>query len=151
MRKLKTIEDRNEEQWKAIKDQGENELDAIKKNNMKNNKLKHDETKNIVLLKDRLKELIESYPKLFNTFAKNKLNEFASKEEDIDCKKLSQEIFSYGFDLLGRYGTPERFLKNLVTNKMSINAANDDQRERNFVFNLMKLYNVSSFIKGSKI
>ena len=35
------------------------------------------------------------------------------------------------------------FQKNLMTNKIRINAANDDQRE--FVFDMMKGYNVNSF------
>ena len=64
----KYIEEKSGKQLKAIEDQWEKQLDAIKKN-----QLKDDETKNIVLLKDRLKELIESYPKNFNTFEKNEL------------------------------------------------------------------------------
>ena len=39
-------------------------------------------------------------------------------------------------------------LKNSIASKISINIANDDQRD--FVFNLMKGYNVSSFINRSK-
>ena len=58
---------------------------------------------------------------------------------------MSQEIFSYGFNFLERYGTPYRFLNNLIANKISINTTNDDQRD--FVFNLMKGYNVSNFFK----
>ena len=73
--------------------------------------MKDDETKNIVLLKNGLKELIELYPNIFNTFAKNELKELATRGEDIDYKKLSQEIFSYGFNFLRRYGIPYRFLK----------------------------------------
>ena len=38
---------------------------------------------------------------------------------------------------------PYRLLKNLIANKISINTVNDDQG--NFVFNLMKGYNVSNF------
>ena len=64
----KHIEEKSGKQLKAIEDQWEKQLDAIKKN-----QLKDDETKNIVLLKDRLKELIESYPKNCNTFEKNEL------------------------------------------------------------------------------
>ena len=95
MKKLQNIEGKNKEQLKAIKDQGEKQLDAIKKNNQ----LKDDETKNVVLLKDGLKELIESYPSIFNSFVRNEVRELAAKEEDIDYKKLSQEIFSYSFNL----------------------------------------------------
>ena len=82
-----------------------------------------------------MKELIESYPSIFDTFVKSELEQLAAKEKDIDYKKLSQEIFSYGFNFLGRYGTPYKFLKNLAKNKTSINIANDDQSD--FVFNLM--------------
>ena len=39
-------------------------------------------------------------------------------------------------------------LKNLVTNKLTMNSVNDDQRD--FVFDLMKGYNVSSFFKKSE-
>ena len=39
-------------------------------------------------------------------------------------------------------------LKNLMTNKLSMNSVNDDQRD--FVFDLMKGYNVSSFFKKSE-
>ena len=85
---------KNKELLKAIKGQGEKQLDAIKKNNQ----LKDDETKNVVLLKDGLKELIESYPSTFNLFVRNEVRELAAKEEDTDYKKLSQEIFSYGFN-----------------------------------------------------
>ena len=68
--------------------------------------MKDDKTKNIILLKDGLKELIELYPNIFSTFVKNELKKLAAKKEDIDYKKLSQEIFSYGFNILGRFGTP---------------------------------------------
>ena len=52
--------------------------------------LKDDETKNIVLIEDGLKQLIESLPNLFDTFVKNELKELATREEDIGHKKLSQ-------------------------------------------------------------
>ena len=110
--------------------------------------MKDGETKNIVLLKDELKELSQSYPNIFNTFVKNELEQPAAKKENIDYKKLSQEIFSYGFNFLAIYGTPYKFLKTLATNRVSINGANDNQRD--LVFNLMKGYNASNFIKGSK-
>ena len=78
-----------------------------------------------------------------SAFVKNELKELAAREEDIDYKKLFQEIFSYGFNFLGRYGTPYTFLKNAITNKLSLNTSNNDQKD--FVFNLMKGCNVSSF------
>ena len=108
LKRLKNIEGKNKEQLKAIEDQEEKQLDAIKENNQ----LKDDKTENIIL-----KQLV-------------------TKEEDIDYKKLSQEIFSNGFIFLGRYSTAYRFLKHLFANKIRINTANDDQN--NFVFNLMK-------------
>ena len=86
---------------------------------------------------------ILEYLDSFNTFTKNKLKQLATEEENIYYKKLSQEILSYGLNFLGRYGMPYRLLKNLIANKISINTVNDDQG--NFVFNLMKGYNVSSF------
>ena len=46
-----------------------------------------------MLLKDRPKELIESYPDTFSTFVKSKLKQHATSEENIDYKKLWQEIF----------------------------------------------------------
>ena len=64
---------------------------------IKNNRLKDDGTKSIVLLKDGLEELIESYPMSFSTFIKNELKQLGTKEKDIDYKKLLQEIFFGGF------------------------------------------------------
>ena len=40
------------------------------------------------------------------------------------------------------------FLKNLATNKISINIVNDDQGD--FLFNMMKGHNVSSFLTKSE-
>ena len=57
--------------------------------------MKDDETKSIVLLKDGLKELIESYPMTFSTFVKNELKQFATKEKNIDFKKLSLKRFFF--------------------------------------------------------
>ena len=51
LKRLKNIEGKNEEQLKAIE---------------KNNQLKNDGTKSVVLLKDGLKELIKSYPILMS-------------------------------------------------------------------------------------
>ena len=84
--------------------------------------MKNDEIKNVVLLKDGLKELIESYPSVFNSFVRNEVRELAAKEEDIDYKKLSREIFSYSFNFSERYSTPYRFLKNLIVNQICINT-----------------------------
>ena len=47
----------------------------------------------MVLLKDGQKELTESYPNSFSTFAGSELKQLANSEENIDYKKLSQEIF----------------------------------------------------------
>ena len=60
---------------------------------LKNNQLKDDGTKSIVLLKDGLEELIESYRTSFSTFEKKNLKQLATKEKDIDYKKLSQNTF----------------------------------------------------------
>ena len=59
--------------------------------------MKDNEKKNVILLKDGLKELIESYPSTFNTFLRNEVRELATKEKDIDYKILSQEIFFFWF------------------------------------------------------
>ena len=80
LKRLKNNEGKNKEQLKAIKDQVEKKFDAIKKNNQ----LKDDETKNVVLLKDGLKELIESYPSTFYTFVGNEVRELAAEEKDMD-------------------------------------------------------------------
>ena len=58
---------------------------------------------------------------------------------------LVQEIFFDDSSFLKKYGTLYMLLKNLVANKIDINAVNDDQK--NFVFDLMKGYNRSSFFK----
>ena len=77
---LKAIEDKNKKQLKAIEDLGAKQLDA----NKENDKLKDDKAKNKMLLKDGLKELIESYPNLFSTFVKSELKGLATSEENID-------------------------------------------------------------------
>ena len=43
---------------------------------------------------------------------------------------------------------PYMLLKNLVANKISINTANNDRKD--FVFNLMKGYNITSFFSVKK-
>ena len=111
--------------------------------------MKDDETKSKVLLKDGLKELIESYPSIFDLFVKNIPKKLADNEEDFEYKKLSREIFSYGFNFLERYGTLYEIFKNLIASKISINTANDDLKD--FVFNLTKGYNVSSFFNKNEI
>ena len=102
----------------------------------------------MVLLKDGQKELIESYPNSFSTFAGSELKQLANSEENIDYKKLSQEIFFDGFSFFKRYSKPYILLNNLVTNKINIDTVNDNQR--NFVFDLMKGYNLSSFFSKSE-
>ena len=92
LKRLKNIEGKNKEQLKAIEDPEKKQLDAIKENNQ----LKDDKTENIIL------------------------KQLATKEEDIDYKKLSQEIFSNGFNFLGKYSTAYRFLKHLFANKIRI-------------------------------
>ena len=64
---VKNIRDKNEKLLKAIEDKNGKHLKAIenqekKKLLIKNNRLKDDGTKSIVLLKDGLEELIESIP-----------------------------------------------------------------------------------------
>ena len=42
----------------------------------------------------------------FSTFVKNELKQITAKEEDIDYKKLSQDIFFDGLNFLEKYCTP---------------------------------------------
>ena len=60
-------------------------------------------------------------------------------------QKIVWRHFSCGFNFLKKYATLYMFLKKVVANTISINIANNDQGD--FVFNLMKGYNVSSFLK----
>ena len=75
----------------------------------------------------------------------NELKRLAIREEDIDYKKLSEDIFLAVLIFKKKYATLYMFLKKVVANTISINIANNDQGD--FVFNLMKGYNVSSFLK----
>ena len=77
LKRLKNTESKNEEQLKAIKDQREQQFDALEKNNQ----FKDYEIKNIVLLKDGLKELAESYPDSFSNTAINDLKKLATIEK----------------------------------------------------------------------
>ena len=65
LKRMKNIEGKNEEQLKAIKDQGEKKLDAIKKNNLLKVTKKDDKTKDIVYLSERLNKLNELDPSSF--------------------------------------------------------------------------------------
>ena len=47
-----------------------------------------------------------------------------------------------------KYETSYVLLKNLVTSKITTNTANDDQRD--FIFHLMKGYNIGSFFTKKK-
>ena len=62
--------------------------------------------------------------------------------------KVVPEDFFDEFSFLKRYSKPNSLLKNLVTNEIGIIAVNDG--ERNFVFDLMKGYNVNSIFKKSE-
>ena len=56
---------------------------------------------------------------------------------------LRKRFFFDGLSFFKRYSKLDMILKDLVANKISITTVNDDHRD--FVFNLMKGYNVSSF------
>ena len=58
---------------------------------------------------------------------------------------LVQGICLNGSSFFKKYGPLYMLLKNLIANKIDINTVNDDQK--NFVFDLMKGYNRSSFFK----
>ena len=51
------------------------------------------EQKSIVLLKDGLEELIESYCTSFSTFEKNNLKKLVTKEKNIDYKNCLKIFF----------------------------------------------------------
>ena len=90
---LKSTEDKNEKQLKVIENQGEKQLDATEKND----NFKDYKAKNKAVLKDGLKELIKSYPDSFSNFVKSELKQLPTSEENIDYKRLSEEIFLDGF------------------------------------------------------
>ena len=84
----------------------------------------------------------------FGNFVKSELKQLATSEENIDYKKLSQEFFLMALFFFKRYSKPYIVFKNLLANKIGINTVNDDQRD--FVFDQMKGYNVSNFLKKSE-
>ena len=127
---LKSTEDKNEKQLKVIENQAEKQLDATEKND----NFKDDKAKNKAVLKDGLKELIKSYPDSFSNFVKSELKQLPTSEENIDYKRLSEEIFLDGFSFF--LSKAYILLKNLVGNKIGVNTVNDDQRD--FVFDVVK-------------
>ena len=85
----KVIEDKNENQLKAIENQKKKELYASEKNNQ----LKNDGIKSIVLLKDWLEESIKSYLTSFSTFVKLEIKQFQLKKKILTTKNVSRDFF----------------------------------------------------------
>ena len=85
----KAIEDKNENQLKAIENQKKKELYASEKNNQ----LKNDGIKSIVLLKDWLEESIKSYLTSFSTFVKLEIKQFQLKKKILTTKNVSRDFF----------------------------------------------------------
>ena len=79
---------------------------------------------------------------------KSELKQLATSEENIDYNKLSQELFLMALVFFKRYSKPYIVFKNLLANKIGRNTVNDDQRD--FVFDQMKGYNVSNFLRKSE-
>ena len=79
---------------------------------------------------------------------KSELKQLATSEENIDYKKLSQELFLMALVFFKRYSKPYIVFKNLLANKIGRNTVNDDQRD--FVFDQMEGYNVSNFLRKSE-
>ena len=107
LRGVKNIRNKNERQLKAIENQRKKQLNSIKKDNQ----LKDDGTKSMVLLKDGQKDLSNPYRDSFSTFVKSDLKQFATSQENIYCKKLFKEIFFDGFSFLKRYSKSYMLLK----------------------------------------
>ena len=55
--------------------------------------MKDDETKNEALLKDGLKELIESYSDYFSTLVKNELKQLGTSEKILNSKICLKKVF----------------------------------------------------------
>ena len=90
LKRLKIIESKNDQQLKAVKDQGEQQLDVTKKNDQ----LKYDVTKKHNTFTRLSQRLTESNFISFSNGTIDKLKKkLANSYEDIDYKKLSQEIF----------------------------------------------------------
>ena len=146
LKRLRNIGGKNKDQLDAIKDQGEKQLDATEK--QKENKLQMVEKDEIVYLSDKIDELFEMYPNSFDKKSEALLNTLTKNENKINNKNLSYRILLsdgklHKFNFFKKYGTLYDLLENLVTRKMTINSANDDQIS--LIINLMSGYNESTF------
>ena len=103
-------------------------------------------------------DTLKSWTERINSIISRLFQHFCKKWTKTTCNKwrkywlqkaVSRDFFFYGFGFLKKYGISYILLKNLVANTININTVNDDQR--NFVFHLMKGYNVSSFFKTIEI
>ena len=113
---------------------------------------KDNNTKNTVYLTETMYELFKTYPKSFNKISMREKN-----EGKIDYKHLSYKIYFneenhfrfHEIDFLENFGTLYDLLKNLVTNKISMDIANSDQIH--CIINLMTGYDKNDlFAKENK-
>ena len=146
LKRLRNIGGKNKDQLDAIKDQGEKQLDATEK--QKENKLQMVEKDEIVYLSDKIDELFEMYPNSFDKKSEALLNTLTKNENKINNKNLSYRILLpdgklHKCNFFKKYGTLYDLLENLVTRKMTINSANDDQIS--LIINLMSGYNECTF------
>ena len=115
LKRLKNIEDKNEEQLDEIKYQGERQL------NMVNEKRK--EPRKIVLLKDRLDYIFINFSLNFNSNGKNFLKKLAKDGEKTDYNDLFFEIDDTvikSYDFLENIATLYDLLINLVNENETI-------------------------------
>ena len=142
LKRLKNIEDKNEDQLYAIKNQGEKQLDAIKnqgekqldaiKNQgkkqldaierQKENKPKIIEKDKIVYLEDKIDKLFEIHPRSFTSQGKKWLNTLVKNENKINYRNFSYKILLsdrkfHEFNFFKKYGTVYSLLENLVIKK----------------------------------
>ena len=84
LKRLKNIEDKNEEKLDEINYQGERQPNVVNE--------KRKEPRKIVLLKDRLDYIFTNFSSNFNSTGKNFLKKLAKDEEKIDYNDLFFEI-----------------------------------------------------------
>ena len=94
-------------------------------------------------LRDKIDEFFEMYPNSFDKKSKSLLNTLAKNESSINYKNLFNKILLlngvfHEFSFFKKYGTLYSLFKDLVTRKMTINSANDDQIS--FIIDVMHGY-----------
>ena len=106
LKRLKYIEDKNEEQLVAIKDQGEKQLDAVK---------------NYGAEKESLKELEFADEKQQQILDKQIRNLKEKQESNILCVHTNGEEYDYN-----KFALLEQFYYDLISGKVKIKQAKDE-------------------------